>query len=40
MYTQKQKQLTAHQRVAVHNIFGNTMEFLEKYIEIAGYYSD
>lgn len=40
MYTQKQKQLTAHERITVHEIFGHTMNFLEKYIEIAGYYSD
>jgi len=40
MFTQKQKQLTAHERIMVHEIFGHTMNFLEKYIEIAEYYSD
>jgi len=40
MFTQKQKQLTAHERIMVHEIFGHTMNFLEKYIEISGYYSD
>jgi len=40
MFTQKQKQLTAHERITVHKIFGHTMNFLEKYIEISGYYSD
>ncbi|CFW92715.1 protein of unknown function [endosymbiont DhMRE of Dentiscutata heterogama] len=32
--------LSAHERKTVHNIFNTTMEYLEKYVEIAGYYSD
>jgi len=32
--------ISAHQRKTVHNIFSTTVEFLEKYIEIAGYYDD
>jgi len=32
--------LPAHQRKAVHDILFTTMEWLEKYIEIAGYYPD
>jgi hypothetical protein len=40
MFTQKQKQLQAHERITVHEIFGHTMNFLEKYIEIAEYYPD
>lgn len=32
--------LSAHQKKTVQNIFSTTMEFLEKYIEIAGYYGD
>jgi hypothetical protein len=36
----KTKQVSAHQRVTVNHILFTTVEFLEKYIEIAGYYSD
>jgi hypothetical protein len=32
--------ISAHQRKTVHNIFSTTVEFLEKYIEIADYYDD
>jgi len=37
---QKQEQLTAYNRKTTHDIFFMTMEWLEKYIEISGYYSD
>jgi len=37
---QKQEQLTAYNRKTTHDIFFMTMEWLEKYIEIAGYYPD
>jgi hypothetical protein len=37
---QTQKQLTAYERVTIHNIFGHTINWLEKYIEVAGYYPD
>ena len=37
---QQQKQLSAYSRKVTHDIFHDTMEFLEKYIEIAGYYPD
>ena len=40
MYSQKQKQLMAHERVTVHKIFGHTMNWLEKYVEVAKYYPD
>lgn len=37
---QKQERLTAYNRKTTHDIFFMTMEWLEKYIEIAGYYPD
>lgn len=37
---QKQEQLTAYNRKTTHDIFFMTMEWLEKYIEITGYYPD
>jgi len=37
---QKQKTLSAYNRKVVHDVFGMTMEWLEKYIEVAGYYPD
>jgi len=37
---QMQKQLTAYNRKSTHDIFFMTMEWLEKYIEVAGYYPD
>jgi len=40
IFTQETKQLSAYQRKAVHSIQHTTMEFLEKYIEVAGYYPD
>jgi hypothetical protein len=35
-----QKQLSAYESKTTHDIFLMTMEWLEKYIEVAGYYSD
>ncbi|CAG8579163.1 17767_t:CDS:2, partial [Racocetra fulgida] len=37
---QRQEAVTAYDRQVTHEIFHDTMEFLEKYIEIAGYYPD
>jgi hypothetical protein len=37
---QKQIQATAYSWKVSHDNFVTTMEFLEKYIEISGYYSD
>jgi hypothetical protein len=40
LQTQELVALSAHQRETVHRILFTTMEWLEKYIEIAGYYPD
>jgi len=37
---QTQEQLTAYNRKTTHDIFFMTMEWLEKYIEVSGYYPD
>jgi len=37
---QQQVQLNAYERKAIHDIFRDMMEVLEKYIEKSGYYSD
>jgi len=37
---QQQVQLSAYERKAIHDIFRDMMEVLEKYIEKSGYYSD